>query len=157
MDPERTEVAVVDPRRLDELVGVGQGVDVGADGGIYRAGSLCLEIGHVFLLDDHVVAGAEPREVAADECAERVAERLRRGFEPAPVDATRFRRVSSRERAGTGHPRKRNPSSRSCKRDRLTCERPRPPSSAINVKTSPAQPYSVSLNFGLGIRGQVTS
>jgi hypothetical protein len=30
MDPERAEVAVVDPQRLDELVGVGQGVDVGA-------------------------------------------------------------------------------------------------------------------------------
>ena len=30
MDPERAEVAVVDPQRLDEMVGVGQGVDVGA-------------------------------------------------------------------------------------------------------------------------------
>src|SRR5579859_7016204 len=29
MDPERAEVAVVDPQRLNQLVGVGQGVDVG--------------------------------------------------------------------------------------------------------------------------------
>src|SRR5579864_9288567 len=123
MDPEWAEVAVVDPQRLDELVGVGQGVDVGpaepvdpagdyrvgglggdtvqiaAEDGprvsridgledvgdvesIDRAGGLRHEVGHVLLLNDYVVAGAQPGEVAADECVERVAERLRRGFEP---------------------------------------------------------------------------
>src|SRR5712691_11257780 len=130
MDPERAEVAVIDPQRLNEFVGVGQGVDVGPaepvdpagdyrvgslggdavqvaaedgprvsriDGlvdvgdveGIDRAGGLRLEIGYVLLLDGHVVAGAQPGEVAPDECAERVAERLRRGFEP-PWDVLRL-------------------------------------------------------------------
>ena len=39
MDPERAEVAVVDPQRLDELVGVGQGVDVGAADPVAVTGS----------------------------------------------------------------------------------------------------------------------
>ena len=115
---------VVDPQRLNELVGIGQGVDVGpaesvdpaggdragglgcdsiqvaaedcprvsgVDGlvdvgdveGVDSAGSLRSEIGDVLLLDDQVVAGADAGEVAADECVERLAERLRRGFEPS--------------------------------------------------------------------------
>src|SRR6266700_7038619 len=45
MDSERAEVAVVDPQRLNELVGVGQGVDVGPaepvdPAGNYRVGGL---------------------------------------------------------------------------------------------------------------------
>ncbi len=45
MDPERAEVAVVDSQRLNELVGVGQGIDVGPaepvdPAGDYRVGGL---------------------------------------------------------------------------------------------------------------------
>jgi len=42
MDPERAEVAVVDPQRLNELVGVGQGVDVGAAEPVDPAGTTAL-------------------------------------------------------------------------------------------------------------------